>query len=34
MRTLKERVHLKEISVDETIIIKLIFKKWDGHGVD
>jgi hypothetical protein len=28
---LKERDHLEDIDVDESIILKCIFKKWDGE---
>jgi hypothetical protein len=32
---LTERNHLKDPGVDERIILKLIFRKWDvGHGLD
>ena len=28
---LKERTHLEDLCLDEKIILKLIFKKWDGE---
>jgi hypothetical protein len=35
-RNLRERDHLEDSDVDGRIILKLIFKKWDGvgHGLD
>jgi hypothetical protein len=33
-KDLLERSHLEDLRVGEKIIIKLIFKKWDGGGMD